>query len=854
MSFGFSIGDVVALGQLVANAYKGWKSACGNYATVTDDLAKLDTIMERVEAEARSPTSIFASSTDDLRGWESLSQGCHTTVTELHRILTKYKSLSTSRKSNWERIRMGTENMDKLARDLTKKTASMGAYLTVLGISSHGRVENSQRRVEDSQARIEQEVFPELLKRIDDLAAQMRKGNSTIKSSTTWTTYDGDDKGLWREFRRDLVKTGFRGRDVHKYKIAIQAYLGRLQRQGMLDEEIPDLFDPRLVVFFLCFCLDVAGVLTRYSSSLKGIDATVSSSATLETLQEDPTESLQGLLQHQARSAWTKEPLKLEDEVDADELEIQSDSSPNIHEDLVEASSGKASSPSQPSSDSIRPLESAQGIGKDLSSGSKSHPSNDTKPNAAENDADAEIILTAEQSSKGGNSDDEVIDESGINFSTQTILRRQEIQAAPTLTVQNPSPELPADEKGATEFSSVGEVQDGNVQAPVPSEPPIQKYVTFDPSVQDTKGGRLSKKDKKSFKAKKTKAKANEVEKKINKEVQNEEERRTERIVAIGPENNSPHRKSAIGANERRFVLLRSPSDSSPTPGDNSPEVREMSGYTASKTSLKDLDEERSRRPQEKKDESDEERSDRPPPRSDTKATTATPSKPRHSEASIPMDEGYIPTTKTYRYPYGSTTAPLPTEANNTASFKTVVVEPKDPSPRRRSVSPSRELRPNSNTAAKMAMLSPKTSRIYSYPDPRPIKSDRTVRSQQQSPRSPERSSRRERYERNLRSLEGSSSRERHQRTEKLYGEGQRYRDSKTSNTLPAREKLYGAVRPALDNTNQTRLRPEDISYSKRYDASDVQYNPRSNFRARRDGYGDDDEFQRASPNTTFFY
>jgi hypothetical protein len=126
---------------------------------------------------------------------------------------------------------MGNEDMGSLSRELAKKTASIAAFLSVIGISSHRRVEN--------------EVFPQLLRRIDDLAIQIRKGNGTIKSTTTWTTYEGDDKTLWREFRRDLVKTGFRGRDVQKYKIAIQTYLGQLQRDGKLDEEFPDQPSPR---------------------------------------------------------------------------------------------------------------------------------------------------------------------------------------------------------------------------------------------------------------------------------------------------------------------------------------------------------------------------------------------------------------------------------------------------------------------------------------------------------------------------------------------------------------------------------------------------------------------------------
>jgi hypothetical protein len=245
MSFGFFIGDIIAVTQLVNRVYQAWKSACGNHADVTSDLEILQHLMTRVQKEAQTPDSLFSRNPDHVRGWETLSRGCYTTVTELERILANCRSLSTSRRRNWERIRTGNQHMDSLTGQLAKRKASIAAFLSVLGISFQGRVEKPQGKVEEPQGRIGDEIFPELLKRVDDLAAQVRKGNGIIKSSSTWTTYANDSKSLWREFRRDLVMTaGFRNRDVHMYKIAIQTYLVRLQRDGLLDEEVGEKVGP----------------------------------------------------------------------------------------------------------------------------------------------------------------------------------------------------------------------------------------------------------------------------------------------------------------------------------------------------------------------------------------------------------------------------------------------------------------------------------------------------------------------------------------------------------------------------------------------------------------------------------
>lgn len=67
MSFGFSIGDIIKLVELTTKTYNGWKNACGTYASVTDDLAVLRTLLLRVEAEAQAPKGLFASNPDDLR-------------------------------------------------------------------------------------------------------------------------------------------------------------------------------------------------------------------------------------------------------------------------------------------------------------------------------------------------------------------------------------------------------------------------------------------------------------------------------------------------------------------------------------------------------------------------------------------------------------------------------------------------------------------------------------------------------------------------------------------------------------------------------------------------------------------
>ena len=223
MSFGISISDVLSLIQLTNAAIEGWKDACGRYASVTTDLIVLHTLLGRVQEEVNHPGSQFLRNATDARGWETLFKSCRSTVKKLEDIVHKRSSLGTNHKRNWDRIRMGYKNLDDLNTELVKRTTSLAAFVSVLGMSSGSRIEN--------------DLLPELTRKIDDLAALSRKGNGTV--CTTWTKYDDDDKEVWREVRRDFRNSGFSGSVLHQHSAALKTYLARLQREGAFDEDGP---------------------------------------------------------------------------------------------------------------------------------------------------------------------------------------------------------------------------------------------------------------------------------------------------------------------------------------------------------------------------------------------------------------------------------------------------------------------------------------------------------------------------------------------------------------------------------------------------------------------------------------
>ncbi|KIX92733.1 uncharacterized protein Z520_11585 [Fonsecaea multimorphosa CBS 102226] len=235
MSFGFSASDVIALLNLARGVYKGWKRACGDYAEITRELDAFKNIIARVEVETRAPSSLLQRDPQALKECRKLLKGCSPLLEGLRKILREYSSLGTDQKSTWERIRFQSSSLQSLRDELVRKTTCLHAYLSALGFSSLGRIENGM----SSLGRIANEIFPQLLDKMTDLARQSRNRNASLSSLTT---YDNDDKTVWQEFRRDLCTSGFRSSDIRQFAPALKTFLRQLQSTGYLDEENPQEF------------------------------------------------------------------------------------------------------------------------------------------------------------------------------------------------------------------------------------------------------------------------------------------------------------------------------------------------------------------------------------------------------------------------------------------------------------------------------------------------------------------------------------------------------------------------------------------------------------------------------------
>jgi hypothetical protein len=79
--------------------------------------------------------------------------------------------------------------------------------------------------------------FERVRKEIYNMAAQARAAerNGSSLSSLSLSTCAGDEKEVWRTFRRELVIKSFKSRNLDKHRDILQAYTLKLDQSGLLE-------------------------------------------------------------------------------------------------------------------------------------------------------------------------------------------------------------------------------------------------------------------------------------------------------------------------------------------------------------------------------------------------------------------------------------------------------------------------------------------------------------------------------------------------------------------------------------------------------------------------------------------
>ncbi|TVY81567.1 hypothetical protein LSUE1_G002793 [Lachnellula suecica] len=131
MSFGFSIGDIVAVSQLARNIWKGFADSPDQFRAIRTDVAGLYIVLDDV-ARSFGSYDLTERQKSDL---QTLISGCQTVLTALDVILQKYgvlesmpTGLRAKSKKAWDRLKWDQAEIVELRARLTSQTTILDAF------------------------------------------------------------------------------------------------------------------------------------------------------------------------------------------------------------------------------------------------------------------------------------------------------------------------------------------------------------------------------------------------------------------------------------------------------------------------------------------------------------------------------------------------------------------------------------------------------------------------------------------------------------------------------------------------------------------------------------------------------
>ena len=126
MSFGYGVGDFIAISTLAAKVYTAYKDAPTYYKNVAEEVKSLQIIINRAGQHFKSTT---LSDNDKQEGQEIL-KGCQSVLEDLDSLMEKYKGLDSFNKGLvFKRIKLGGEDIATLRARLTTNATLLSSFI-----------------------------------------------------------------------------------------------------------------------------------------------------------------------------------------------------------------------------------------------------------------------------------------------------------------------------------------------------------------------------------------------------------------------------------------------------------------------------------------------------------------------------------------------------------------------------------------------------------------------------------------------------------------------------------------------------------------------------------------------------
>ena len=127
MSFGYGVGDFLAVGELCWKVYKKCKDSTGNYAELSNEVGALHNVIKETE-ELLSQQDLTEEQRSKL---VSCRQGCEDVLRDLDGLLVKYESLGMKSRRTFDRLGFGMHDMNGIRLRLISNMSMLDAFNNV---------------------------------------------------------------------------------------------------------------------------------------------------------------------------------------------------------------------------------------------------------------------------------------------------------------------------------------------------------------------------------------------------------------------------------------------------------------------------------------------------------------------------------------------------------------------------------------------------------------------------------------------------------------------------------------------------------------------------------------------------
>jgi len=205
MSFGFSVGDFVAVGQVVLRLYNACQNAPKEFQEISGELSSIHTVLFGLSEQAKDPTSLLLQRGGD-RGleWTRIRENLETTLAELQDLVKRYETMG---RNAWRRARLGMENLTALRSKFGFHLAVINTFVSSLSLSALGRMEPVLGRIECL------------------LRESVREERAGHKTPTVLTAHETGDEVSWKQIEMDLLLEGIPREDYERNRDRIRELL-----------------------------------------------------------------------------------------------------------------------------------------------------------------------------------------------------------------------------------------------------------------------------------------------------------------------------------------------------------------------------------------------------------------------------------------------------------------------------------------------------------------------------------------------------------------------------------------------------------------------------------------------------